>query len=99
MKLLFRFSVLAALAISGTAGNVRSAESTEIKSTKPKDIHEVDVTIDNGQVIVDIEADRCTTVIVGAKAGIEGPMTTHTADCANCDFRLGKVNWGMLAFD
>ena len=35
--------------------------------------------------------DRCTTIIVGPGAGVEGVMTTHTADCANCDFRMNKV--------
>jgi hypothetical protein len=40
----------------------------------------------------DVETDRCTTIVVGPKAGIEGPMTTHTADCANCDFRVAKVH-------
>lgn len=43
-------------------------------------------------VILDAaETDRCTTIIVGPKAGKEGAMTTHTADCLNCDFRVGKV--------
>lgn len=41
--------------------------------------------------LADYENDKCTTIIVGPKAGIEGPMTTHTADCADCDFRIGKV--------
>ena len=35
--------------------------------------------------------DRCTTIIVGPGAGVEGVMTTHTADCADCDFRMNKV--------
>jgi len=35
--------------------------------------------------------DRCTTMIVGKKAGKHGPMTTHTADCLDCDFRASKV--------
>jgi len=36
--------------------------------------------------------DRCTTIIVGPKASADGStMTTHTADCAECDFRLAKV--------
>lgn len=38
-----------------------------------------------------IENDRCTSVVVGPRAGIEGPMTTHNADCADCDFRVNKV--------
>ncbi|KAJ1424538.1 hypothetical protein B484DRAFT_398269 [Ochromonadaceae sp. CCMP2298] len=37
------------------------------------------------------EVDKCTTIIVGPKAGLEGPMTTHTADCSDCDFRVNKV--------
>jgi hypothetical protein len=37
------------------------------------------------------DKDRCTTIAVGPSAGIEGPMNTNTADCADCDFRLGKV--------
>mmetsp|Transcript_4731 Transcript_4731/g.6492 ORF Transcript_4731/g.6492 Transcript_4731/m.6492 type:complete len:670 (+) Transcript_4731:1-2010(+) len=37
------------------------------------------------------EVDRCTTIVVGAKAGSDGPMCTHTADCLDCDFRLSKV--------
>eukprot|EP01032_Pedospumella_encystans_P026455 gene26455-29890_t len=41
--------------------------------------------------LVGYENDKCTTIVVGPKAGIEGPMTTHTADCADCDFRMGKV--------
>jgi len=35
--------------------------------------------------------DQCTTMIVGRKAGKHGPMTTHTADCLDCDFRVNKV--------
>ena len=41
--------------------------------------------------ISDAEIDKCTTIIVGKTAGTEGPMTTHTADCSDCDFRLAKV--------
>ena len=37
------------------------------------------------------EVDKCTTIIVGKTAGTEGPMTTHTADCSDCDFRVSKV--------
>lgn len=44
-------------------------------------------------VLMNTETDRCTTIVVGPKAGIEGAMTTHTADCANCDFRIGKVTF------
>jgi hypothetical protein len=35
--------------------------------------------------------DRCTSILVSKSAGVEGPMTTHTADCAECDFRIAKV--------
>ena len=35
--------------------------------------------------------DGCTTITCGAKAGRDGPMTTHTADCADCDFRISKM--------
>eukprot|EP01041_Mallomonas_annulata_P001289 gene1289-2493_t len=37
------------------------------------------------------EIDRCTTIAVGGKAGVNGPMVTHTADCSDCDFRVNKV--------
>jgi dipeptidase len=33
----------------------------------------------------------CTSIIVSKGAAEEGPMTTHTADCAECDFRISKV--------
>ncbi|EGZ04502.1 hypothetical protein PHYSODRAFT_536256 [Phytophthora sojae] len=36
--------------------------------------------------------DRCTAIIVGAKASTTStPMTTHTNDCSSCDFRIAKV--------
>lgn len=38
-----------------------------------------------------LEADRCTSIIMGKNAGLNGPMTTHTADCADCDFRLSRT--------
>lgn len=41
--------------------------------------------------ILTASQDRCTSIIAGAKAGVDGPMTTHTNDCADCDFRLAKV--------
>lgn len=38
------------------------------------------------------EGDRCTTIVIGAAASTTGgPMTTHTADCSDCDFRINKV--------
>ncbi|OQS00667.1 peptidase [Achlya hypogyna] len=42
--------------------------------------------------VVAAEPDRCTAIIVGAAASTTGaPMTTQTADCSNCDFRIVKV--------
>lgn len=41
--------------------------------------------------ITSVDGDRCTTIIVGKNAGVGGPMTTHTADCSDCDFRINKV--------
>jgi dipeptidase len=42
--------------------------------------------------IAAVVADKCTSIIVGAKASTTGsPMTTHTADCADCDWRANKV--------
>lgn len=38
-----------------------------------------------------VEVDKCTSVILGPLAGTSGPMTTHLADCSDCDFRLNKV--------
>eukprot|EP01040_Poterioochromonas_malhamensis_P010775 gene10773-11744_t len=36
--------------------------------------------------------DRCTAIAVGGKASTTGsPMTTHTADCMECDWRVNKV--------
>ena len=36
--------------------------------------------------------DRCTSIAVGRKASIDDTvMTTHTSDCADCDWRLNKV--------
>lgn len=37
------------------------------------------------------DIDRCTTIVVGAKASLSGPMNTHTADCSDCDFRLNII--------
>ena len=42
----------------------------------------------------EVEADRCTTIVVGRRAGRDGPMLTHTADCSSCDFRVNKVPAG-----
>ena len=38
-----------------------------------------------------VAADKCTTMITGKTAGKHGPMTTHTADCADCDFRMNRM--------
>lgn len=36
--------------------------------------------------------DKCTAILVGRSATIDGStMTTHTADCAECDWRINKV--------
>jgi hypothetical protein len=40
---------------------------------------------------VDKDVDRCTTMAVGRLAGKFGPMNTHTADCADCDFRVSAL--------
>ena len=38
-----------------------------------------------------IISDRCTAIAVGRKATKDGStMTTHTADCADCDWRIAK---------
>jgi len=47
----------------------------------------------HGVLTIDGEVDKCTAIVVGPKAGIEGPMTTHTADCGDCDFRISKVTY------
>ncbi|KAH7492521.1 hypothetical protein KRP22_001926 [Phytophthora ramorum] len=42
--------------------------------------------------VTQADTDRCTAIIVGAKASKTGtPMTTHTNDCSSCDFRIAKV--------
>lgn len=39
--------------------------------------------------------DRCTSIGVTAGASLDGStMTTHTNDCADCDFRIGVVPGG-----
>ncbi|KAF0719436.1 Aste57867_1032 [Aphanomyces stellatus] len=39
-----------------------------------------------------LSQDRCTAILVGAKASASGtPMTTHSNDCSDCDFRLVKI--------
>ncbi len=43
------------------------------------------------EVLYRVEADRCTAIVVAPKASVGGPMTTHTNDCSDCDFRVSKV--------
>lgn len=52
--------------------------------------------VDASSEISFAETDKCTTIIVGKTAGAEGPMTTHTADCSDCDFRLSKVTLEII---
>jgi len=46
--------------------------------------------------------DQCTTIAVSPEASTDGSgMVTHTADCADCDFRLAKVpakDWEKVFF-
>ena len=38
-----------------------------------------------------VSADRCTAIVVGKKGSLAGhTMTTHTSDCAECDWRINK---------
>ena len=38
-------------------------------------------------------ADACTVLIAGKKATVDGAtLLLHTDDCANCDFRLGRMS-------
>ena len=37
--------------------------------------------------------DMCTAVLVGKGATVDGStMTTHNADCLNCDYRLARTS-------
>lgn len=39
-----------------------------------------------------VSGDKCTAIAVGKSASASGsPMTTQTADCAECDWRVNKV--------
>src|SRR5690349_1058272 len=39
--------------------------------------------------------DKCTAIAVGRGATVDGStMTTHTADCFECDWRVNKVRSG-----
>lgn len=89
MKFLINAGVVALLTIGCVAEKgLRATGVADEISAQSKKLLEVDVSSDHVDMY---EADRCTSIIVGAKAGSEGPMTTHTADCMNCDFRLAKV--------
>ena len=66
--------------------NLRVLSSVTLASTT-----DADWDLQHGKLTIGYEGDKCTTIVVGPKAGIEGPMTTHTADCSDCDFRIGKV--------
>ena len=52
---------------------------------------EVRMIKDNELDTIGPESDKCTTMITGKSAGKHGPMTTHTADCADCDFRMNRM--------
>ena len=42
--------------------------------------------------VLAMTSDKCTAIIVGKAATKDGStMTTHTADCAECDWRINKV--------
>ena len=41
--------------------------------------HSSESSKDDGNLLMNVENDRCTSIVVGAKAGSEGPMNTHTA--------------------
>jgi hypothetical protein len=42
--------------------------------------------------LIPFSYDKCTAIVVGKAASQTGsPMTTHTADCAECDWRVNKV--------
>lgn len=47
--------------------------------------------VDAAKWAADASVDRCTTIALGAKAAVGGPIATHTADCSDCDFRISKV--------
>jgi len=47
--------------------------------------------VDAAKWAVESGVDRCTTIALGAKAAVGGPIATHTADCSDCDFRISKV--------
>lgn len=41
----------------------------------------------------ELGSDRCTTIAVGKSASADGStMTTYNADCAECDWRVNKVD-------
>ena len=43
-------------------------------------------------IVVYSFSDACTSIAVGRKASVDGStFATHTADCAECDWRINKV--------
>ena len=84
-----------------TVGAVSNAKESVRKLRKTSVLQGANVNADRdrqweedlaaGKIDVGLDEDKCTTIVVGPSAGTEGAMTTHTADCADCDFRLGKV--------
>lgn len=37
-------------------------------------------------------SDRCTAIVVDKHATVDGStLTTHNADCLDCDFRVGRT--------
>ena len=76
------FLSLAMLSAVNSVGNVATLRKV---STVGTDMYA------ERQTLLDKEIDKCTTIIVGKNAGTQGPMTTHTADCSDCDFRIAKT--------
>lgn len=83
MKLIV--SLLAVLCTSAVAVSNAEVQSGNLRKLEGKVVPGSAISSNN------LEEDKCTTIAVGPKAGIDGPMTTHTADCADCDFRISKV--------
>lgn len=77
--------------IAVICASVAAASNAEVQSSN---LRKLDSKVVSTETVSDyVEAkDKCTTIAVGPKAGIEGPMNTHTADCADCDFRISKVS-------
>jgi hypothetical protein len=94
MKLFF--GVLATLLTSAAASS--GVESAGHLRNLAIDTSHMDQSVLQMTSLDEYEGDKCTTIVVGPKAGIEGPMASHTADCADCDFRIGKVCTCFLGF-